>query len=238
MFVAEIQQFDQRRPWHKCERSTRELDGIHMFTHGFEDILQVALAHRGVIGAADLGKAKCARFCLALVTSRKGTLDQTCTPPPHPSGPRLRLTKASGRRLGFSRSATASAMARRSAAVVYGSAKRSNFQSHIPPHRLREEAGVIPHLLTERPPIAKSNPNATGHLIWKPFRIGFIRAYRDTPQQVLYVRTTNSFKPVLLRRDLVIQKGRCEDVWQTVVGLLFGAYAGRLVTFVSPTNDV
>src|SRR5450756_3248481 len=29
-----------------------------------------------------------------------------------------------------------------------------------------------------------------------------------------------------------------QDVWQTVVGLLFGAYARRLIAFVSPTYDV
>jgi len=46
------------------------------------------------------------------------------------------------------------------------------------------------------PAIAKSNPYATGHLIRKPLRIGGIRAYRDTPQQLLYVRTTDSLKPV------------------------------------------
>ncbi len=50
--------------------------------------------------------------------------------------------------------------------------------------------------------------------------------------------TADSFKPVLLWGDLVIQNGCCEDVRQTVVGLLFGAYAGRLVTLVSPTYDV
>ena len=39
MFVAEIQQFDQRRPRHECERSAGELEGIDVLAHRLEDIL-------------------------------------------------------------------------------------------------------------------------------------------------------------------------------------------------------
>ena len=67
MLVAEIHQFDQRRPRHERERASRELEGIDILTHGFEDVLQVALAHWGVIGATDLGKAAGPWLRLALV---------------------------------------------------------------------------------------------------------------------------------------------------------------------------
>ena len=65
--VAEVDEFPDHPPWHEAEGTGGKLQRIHVATNGFQHVLQVSLAHDGVVGAADFGDSASARFALTLV---------------------------------------------------------------------------------------------------------------------------------------------------------------------------
>src|SRR5207247_1053918 len=73
--VGQVDDLCERRFRHERERPAGELEGVHVLAHGLQEILQVALPHRSVVGAADLGDAARARCALALV----GTEEWKCS---------------------------------------------------------------------------------------------------------------------------------------------------------------
>src|SRR5207237_1093446 len=72
MAVAELDQLAQPLPRHEREGAAGELEAVDVRPHRLEDVLQVPLAHRCVVGAADLGDATRARLPLALVHTDEG----------------------------------------------------------------------------------------------------------------------------------------------------------------------
>src|ERR1700680_1328593 len=69
--MGEIDDFLELLLWHQREGTAREFQRIYIFAHCLQNILQVPLAHRSGVGAADLGDTACAGFALALVQANK-----------------------------------------------------------------------------------------------------------------------------------------------------------------------
>ena len=70
--VAEVDELLDGLPRHQAEGAAGELQDVHVGSHRLQDVLQVALAHRRVVGAADLGHAAGARFGRTFVDLQKG----------------------------------------------------------------------------------------------------------------------------------------------------------------------
>ena len=89
--VAEVDEFPDHPPWHEAEGTGGKLQRIHVATNGFQHVLQVSLAHDGVVGAADFGDSASARFALTLVKLQTRTRDPrrwvfVTSLPPYPVG--------------------------------------------------------------------------------------------------------------------------------------------------------
>src|SRR5579884_2740982 len=69
--VGEIDDFFELLLRHQRKGATGEFQRIDIFAHRLQDILQVALAHRSVVGATNFGDTACARFPLALIQTNK-----------------------------------------------------------------------------------------------------------------------------------------------------------------------
>ena len=70
--MGQINDFLELLLWHQCEGAARKFQRIDIFTHCLQNIFQVALAHRRIVGTANLGDAARAGFALALVHANKG----------------------------------------------------------------------------------------------------------------------------------------------------------------------
>src|SRR5581483_5444297 len=69
--VGKVDDFLELLFWHQGEGATGEFQGIYIFAHRLQHILQVAFAHRGVVRAANLGDTARAGFALALIHTNK-----------------------------------------------------------------------------------------------------------------------------------------------------------------------
>src|SRR5262249_9805321 len=108
----------------QAEGSACELEGIHVPPHGFEDVLEVARAHRRVVRTTDLGHAAHTRLLLPLVHVQK--VEPLVT---HVvlSLPRRARRSTTSRLFTPSSRSTASTIARRSDGSARDPASRVNF---------------------------------------------------------------------------------------------------------------
>src|SRR5215813_14330278 len=79
--MAEVDKPLNRVRWHKAERATSKLERVHVCPRGLQHVLQIALAHRGVIATRISVMPRVHGFCgRALVLKKANARLLGCEP--------------------------------------------------------------------------------------------------------------------------------------------------------------